>query len=648
MSCAAEAPVFRLLDAYVGWDEARVTDLTGLADPAGLRLARLGADPAGPSRQDLLPWFPDPRLAPGHGRCVWYLATGSTVLRRDPCGGGFRPVRSPACAPEAVPGAVVAVAAAGHWLAVARPTGVEVWWREGGQLVAVIPAHDAHVVAVTPAGAVLVARADGTDLWRYRPGGAPDGVLRTGLPGRVAGLRVDRNRRLWLLTEDGDGPHLWQAGPAGRDWRVATLAELAAALPASTLTATWDGGFCLRDDACYSWAGTAVSGPPPAVPTRHTDGELVTTGVDSGLPRCRWHRVSVDADVPEGTAVRVSIAATESPDAVPELGDWQDAPPGATDFLVEQPPGRYLYVRLRLSGDGGATPVVRRVRLDFPRSTSADLLPAAFRQDPAADDFTERFLSLFDASLAGIDRVIERYPALLDVAGVPDEALPWLGGLLGLAFDAGWDASTRRALLRAAPELYRRRGTPWAIGEAVRIVFGATPVIEELAAQRHWLRLRERGRLGSARLFGRSAARFRVGTSALSTAPLRSFGDPHGDPLSEHAYRFRVVLPPGATTPDEAAVRRLVRSQAPAHTAATVRTGGHGWVVGIWSAVGVDTAFVPLPEPVLDPTGPAGGPRRGEPVRLGRHSVLAPGRTGPHRGIAVGERAAVGVQSVAW
>src|SRR5207247_2046302 len=76
--------------------------------------------------------------------------------------------------------------------------------------------------------------------------------------------------------------------------------------------------------------------------------------------------------------------------------------------------------------------------------------------------------------------------------------------------------------------------------------------------------------------------------------------------------------------------------------------GGHGWVVGIWSAVGVDTAFVPLPEPVLDPTGPAGGPRRGEPVRLGRHSVLAPGRTGPHRGIAVGERAAVGVQSVAW
>ena len=280
--------------------------------------------------------------------------------------------------------------------------------------------------------------------------------------------------------------------------------------------------------------------------------------------------MQVDADVPPGTALRVAVAATEEA-VVPGAGDWQEAPPGALDFLVDQPPGRHLYVRLRLSGDGTATPVVRRVRLDFPRSTSADLLPATYREDPAADDFTERFLSLFDSSLGGLDRVVERYPALLDVHGVPDAALPWLGGLLGLAFEAGWDPTVRRALLAAAPELYRRRGTPWAIAEAVRIVFGVTPGIEELAARRNWLLVGERGRLGSVRLFGRSAARFRVGTSALGTAPLRSFGDPHGDPLSEHAYRFRVVLPPRSVSPAaEPALRRLVASQAPAHTAATV------------------------------------------------------------------------------
>src|SRR5262249_47425263 len=136
-------------------------------------------------------------------------------------------------------------------------------------------------------------------------------------------------------------------------------------------------------DACYTWIGTALSGPLPAVPTLVTSGDLLTTGIDSGLPRCRWHRISLDADVPGGTAVRVSVAVTETIGAPTEPGDWQDAPPGATDFLVEQPPGRYLYLCLRLSGDGTATPLVRRIRLDFPRSTSAGLLPAAYRQDPA-------------------------------------------------------------------------------------------------------------------------------------------------------------------------------------------------------------------------------------------------------------------------
>ena len=37
----------------------------------------------------------------------------------------------------------------------------------------------------------------------------------------------------------------------------------------------------------------------------------------------------------------------------------------------------------------------------------------------------------------------------------------------------------------------------------------------------------------------------------------------------------------------------------PAHTVAEVRLGGLGFVVGTWSAVGVDTAFTPLPAPVL-------------------------------------------------
>lgn len=645
MTCGPAKASFRLLDAYVGWDGAEVAGLDGLDDPAGLRLATIGGRP---SRQELLPWFPDRRLAPGCRDGSWFLATPSTVLRRNGAGCPWPPVWPPHCAPDGRP---VAVAAAGRWLAVAYRHGpVRVFWREGEQVVTEVTGPPARVLALSARGDLYVARDGTADVRRYRAGADHFDLIRTGLPGRIDGLRVGRDRRLWVLTTDEGGPRIWADG------RAATLAELAEAFPPSALVSTWDRGFCLGA-GCFDWEGCPLDGPPPPAAALVTEGRLHTAAIDSGLSRCRWHRVALDADVPSGTAVRVSVAAGEDADTVPAPGDWQEAPAGALDFLVDQPPGRYLFLRLCLSGDGTATPVVRRVRLDFPRATSAELLPAAYRADPAADDFTERFLSLFDATLDGVDRVVERYPALLDVRGVPDAALPWLGGLMGLAFEGGWSADTRRALLEAAPELYRRRGTPWALRKVVRIVTGVEPVVTELAAERAWLRLgagargtRERGdgQLGSVRLFGRSAARFRVGTSGLSGAPVRSGGDPHTDPLAAHAYRFRVALPPHApTTVDDGALGRIVAAQAPAHTAGSVHRGGLGWVVGVWSAVGVDTAFTPLPAPVLGPVddGAAG---RGRPVRLGRSSVVATSRRGPHRAMAVGERATVGVESVSW
>jgi phage tail-like protein len=307
-------------------------------------------------------------------------------------------------------------------------------------------------------------------------------------------------------------------------------------------------------------------------------------------------------------------------------------------------------VRLQLSGDGTTTPVVRQVRLDFPRVTSAESLPPVYRQDPAADDFTERFMSLFDASLGSLDRVVERYPALLDARGVPDELLPWLGGFLGLVFDPAWDAATRRALLTAAPELYRRRGTLWAVSETFRIILGVVPVIEELARGRTVAVLGGRGRpsaarLSSSRLLGRSTVRFRLDGSALGRAPLRGFGNPDEDAVTAQAYRFRVHVPPtpGQPAPNPALVARLVTDQAPAHTVAEVRLGGTGFVVGSSSRVGVDTVLVPLPAPVLGGTLTG----RSQPLRLNRDSVLRSGGSDRGRGIRVGQRSAVALTTVA-
>jgi hypothetical protein len=66
-------------------------------------------------------------------------------------------------------------------------------------------------------------------------------------------------------------------------------------------------------------------------------------------------------------------------------------------------------------------------------------------------------------------------------------------------------------------------------------------------------------------------------------------------------------------------------------------------VVGSSSRIGVDTALVPLPAPVLGAT-PTG---RGQAARLNRDSVLRSGAPGRRRGVRVGLRSAVAVSTVA-
>ncbi|MER6912548.1 phage tail protein [Streptomyces sp. NPDC000594] len=649
MSCTPGPGTFRLLDAWIGWDPDTggdvpgTRDITGFDDPEGIRLAHRDV-PEGPTRSSLLPWFPDRRLAPGCRPGSWYLLVpgrNPRLLRRDGCG-DWLPVWPPECGPSPLR-RPVSVAARGNRIAVVEPGRVLVWDRAGERLTSVVVLPGARRAALAPGGELLVARRGRTDLRRYGPDGRPRGTVRTGATGEVIGVRAGPDGTVWLLTEDRS--RLWlHRGGRGGPFHPATVAELAAALPPSTLVSAGADGFCLREPgpespvtSCFTWCGAPRATPPPPGGTYPTSGVLLTRPIDSGIARCRWHRVRVEATVPPGTSVAVEVVVSE--DDQYEESDWQRMPPGLPDVLVDQPPGRFLRLRLRLASDGSATPVIRRVRLDFPRVTSADLLPPAFREDPAADDFTERFLSLFDATLSGLDRTIERMPALLDPDGVPDRALPWLAGLLGLAYESGWSAAIRRELLAAAPELYRRRGTPWALREAVRIVFGVAPVIDESAADRRWAQIRAAGApggegLGTVRLFGRSAGRFRVGGSALGTAPLRAFGDPDADPLTAHAFRFRLLLPAGSV--DERALARLVRRQAPAHTVGSVRTGGGGFVVGPRSTVGVDTAFVPLPPPVL------GGAR---PPRLNRDAVLRPGPRGTRCGVGVGVVSAVGVHT---
>lgn len=682
MSCGPDSPRFRLLDALVGWDSGADPEqrrgLDGLDDLAGLHLTR---SPAGAlAEAELMPYLPPPRLARGCGRCDWYLLTSgpARLLRRGRCAPGWTPLWEPACDPRLLR-APVALAAAGHRLAVADPGAGRVWlWnREGALLQAAIGLADAAALTLAPWGELLVLAAHGERVLRFGPDGYERGVLAAlpqgaGAPQRIA---VAADCSAWVVTQAAGGAlKLWRAAHGATEFAAATVVALRASFPRTGVAAAGAAGFCLDDSAgdapphrsCYSWYGRPLAEGAvgqPAPPRYVARGQLLSGPIDSGKPGCRWHRVRIDADLPQATTLALAVATADSPGTAPQAApggdpdwqdfptgaphplDWQEVPGGVLDFLVERPPGRYLFLRLRLAGDGSATPLVRRIRLDFPRSTSLEFLPPVYRDSPQAEDFSERFLALFDAAIGELDEAIERFPALLDSAHVPDQVLPWLGGFLDLAFDPAWEAARRRAILAALPRLYPLRGTVAGLRMAIRLVFDVDPAIEEVAGERMWGALGRGTVLRAVRLFGKSRARLRLGNSPLGAAPLRSYGDPDGDPLAAGAYRFRVLVP-AASLGDGIGLerlRRLVDSQKPAHTLATVRQGGSGFVVGTWSGVGIDTAFAPLPAPVLGGGGRAAAPGT---VRLNRMSVLRAGRRGPHAQSVAGGTVVVGSQVV--
>jgi phage tail-like protein len=681
MSCLAEPVVFRLLDGIVGWDPLDSTGLEGLDEVrGGVALARVSPNAVDPSM--LLPFLPPARLAPGCGKCRWYLVTPppSRLLRLEcgvelppcegpyPCGEAFVPIP---CLPDLREG--VAVAARRHLVATSDrgASEVRIFGASGAELLAVIPLADPGALAFSPRGELVVAAGGPAPrLLRFSLSGTPLGEWPAPLPvanGSVDRLAFARDCSLWLVMAAADGSlTLWRATREAPAFVAADVRDLAANFDATTLVLASGDGFCFRDGprgptCCFDWYGHPTTTLPPAPPVaRARQGQLLTVPIDSGRPRCRWHRVRLEATVPMGTTLAVAVATSEAPapaaqgDPLAEIGwetfpagvphpsDWDAAPRGSLDYLIRQPPGRYLHLRLRLSGDGAATPVVHRIRIDFPRSTSLEHLPPVYREDPRAEDFTERFLSLFDASIGELDRAIERLPALLDGGAVPEGVLPWLGTFLDLAFESSWTAERRRALLAATPDLYRRRGTKEGLAAAIRQVLGVEPVIEELAAGRAWGALAHSAQLGSVRLFGRARARFTLGASALCRAPMRSFGDPALDPLSAPAWRLRVLIPAapgtGAASGDlQTRLARLLDSQKPAHTIVTTRVGGTGFVVGSWSAAGVDTVLAPLPAPVLG--GPSGN------VRLSRATVLWTRRDGARGGFSVGRTAAVGIHT---
>ncbi|MCB0116437.1 MAG: hypothetical protein KDD84_20205, partial [Caldilineaceae bacterium] len=264
----------------------------------------------------------------------------------------------------------------------------------------------------------------------------------------------------------------------------------------------------------------------PSFPERGEAANQIV--LDSGDTQTVWHRLYLEAVIPQHTGVKLWLAATATQDeAVTDwyehrfgeryspgdgnipVGAWTATPsevPGAADLLgcpaepgrsglftvliqrsgrrVRSLCGRFLRVRIELFGDRRTTPEIAGVRAYASRfSYVQHYLPELYHEDvfpPDADvadsstaaDFFERFVDLFEGILTPLEDKVANAYALMDARTAPEDALAWLGSWIGLTFDPAYPVDRRRDLLAVAPRLFRARGTLYGLKLALDTVTG--------------------------------------------------------------------------------------------------------------------------------------------------------------------------------
>ena len=140
--------------------------------------------------------------------------------------------------------------------------------------------------------------------------------------------------------------------------------------------------------------------------------------VDSGESGFAWSRVKLEARLPRDAAVRVFALAGDRPE---REGDFGPPCGTGTDFYLGVT-GRYLWLALELTGASGESPLVSRVSIRMSGDHMVDYLPAIYQEQ----DFTYRFLSIFNSLFQDMEDAIDSLPRLLDLDSAPPEMLAML------------------------------------------------------------------------------------------------------------------------------------------------------------------------------------------------------------------------------
>jgi phage tail-like protein len=347
------------------------------------------------------------------------------------------------------------------------------------------------------------------------------------------------------------------------------------------------------------------------------DGVYYSKTLDNGSSEGLWHRIALRGRIPDRTSVEVSYYASDStglrtayeenlssdksieekekgiekllkplwvgPDYFKGKAGREDAAP---DMMIVENKGRFLWLRLRLvTFDEGSRPSISAARIYYPRLSYLRYLPPVYREEPVSAAFLERFLSLFETVLKGLDQEIDQLHRYFDAVRSPVQFLRWLASWINLSIDEDLPEERVRRLIRRAPELYGRKGTPAALTEFLEIYTGrAVSLTEHSRGLRPMVLGGPDLRLGRKTiLLGSGVKGFRVGdTSVVGYSALRDRVRDPEEPFLPVMRRFTILLDMEREEFNRraATLRRILDEQKPAHTACVIRLAADRGVVG--------------------------------------------------------------------
>ena len=341
----------------------------------------------------------------------------------------------------------------------------------------------------------------------------------------------------------------------------------------------------------------ALEQPTRVVPP--FSGRFYSASLDSRADGTRWHRILADMQLPDqaNNQIRIAYRASDQPtlegssDVLDELLanrptdqatltrieelEWIEIPANPHDALIQDAEGRaaqgrYLWLRIDLQGSQFETPALHALQIEFPRDTYLRYLPSVYQQDVQGRDFLERFLSLFESFMGGLELHIDQVARYFDYEAVSGGFLRWLASWLAIAAREEWSEDQLRDLIRRSPELHRRRGTRQGLQEILEVLTEECPILMEWC---QWdCPTSPQGKSDFSKVYGGDPYTFWVLLPTFRLCRLRG-DDRLWDP--QRLIREAACLPAEDLLEEWAParmerVRRLIEAEKPAHSAARV------------------------------------------------------------------------------